>query len=103
MKKATTLLLTLCAALSLCSCKVNWFTTTIDVPWYVMMLTVVLPVAIALIISYRVLMSRTYICPECKTEFSPKWYQLSVAVHFMGKRLATCPHCGRRGFCHSKR
>ena len=79
----------------LCSCRVNWFGSTADVPWYY----VAPPILIVFVVAYVVLIQRTYICPDCKTEFKPKWYQLYVTVHFNDKRIAKCPKCGRRGFC----
>ncbi len=99
MKKVLLLLLVFCSSFFLSSCKVNWFTTKVDVPWYF----IAVPVALILIISYVILMNSTFVCPDCGTEFKPKWYQLSVGIHFMGERIATCPHCGRKGFCPKKR
>ncbi len=98
-KKISLFLILFTVCLSLYSCRVNWFNTSYDVPWYY----VAVPVAIIFVIAYFVLMSSTYVCPDCKTEFKPKWYQLSVTVHFMGKRIAKCPKCGRKGFCDVKR
>ena len=97
--KKTKLIVTL-AALSvlLTSCKVNWFGKTADVPWY----CVVVPVALIFVVLYIVILSHTYICPHCKTEFKAKPYQLYVTVHFNNKRIAKCPHCQRKGFCKIK-
>ena len=99
MKKALLILLLLSLSLSLSSCTVNWFTTTVEVPWYV----VALPVALLLIGAYLILISRTYICPHCKTEFKAKPYQLYVTLHMNGKRMAKCPHCGKKSFCEIKK
>ena len=85
--------------LFLTSCKVNWFGDTLDVPWYY----VVIPVVLVFVVAYALIMAQTYICPHCKTEFKPKWYQLSICVHFMGKRLAKCPECKRTSYCASKK
>ena len=98
MKKSAFAFMCLCTTLLLCSCKVNLFTTTADVPWY----TIAIPVFIVLVAAYFILMNTTFVCPHCKTEFKPKWYQLSVTVHFMGKRLAKCPNCKRKGFFKKK-
>lgn len=89
----------ICSTLLLCSCRVNWFTTTVDVPWYV----VAIPVTVIFVVAYLILMNTTFVCPNCNTEFKPKWYQLSVCVHFGNKRLAKCPNCGRKGFCKHKK
>lgn len=99
MKKTLfTVILLLCAG-TLCSCKANWFGDTIDVPWYL----IVLPILLIMVVSYVILMRRTYVCPRCKTEFKPKWYQLFVCLHINGKRVAKCPECGRKGLCERKR
>ena len=98
MKKAF-LFLTLLMSLALSSCTVNWFGETAEVPWYY----VAAPVALIGVIAYFILMSRTYICPHCDTEFKVKPYELSVTIHMNGKRLAKCPHCQRKSFCKVKR
>lgn len=82
----------------LTSCKVNWFGSSFDVPWYF----VAIPVLLILIAAYLVLISGTYICPECKSEIKPKWYQFSVCLHLDDKRVVKCPQCGRKGFCERK-
>jgi len=99
MKKILLLLTLTSLLLALTSCKVNRFTTTVDVPWYF----IAIPVALIFVVSYFILMNITFVCPECKTEFKPKWYQLSVCFHFMGKRYAKCPKCGSKGFFERKR
>ena len=85
--------------LSLSACKVNWFGESYDVPWYF----VAIPVLAVFVAVYITIISKTYICPGCKAEIKPKWYQLSVCLHFMGKRVVKCPKCGRKGFCERKK
>lgn len=100
MKKAfLTAILTATIVLTLSSCTVNWFGDTLDVPWYY----VAVPVLLVFILLYSLIMSKTYICPHCKTEFKAKPYQLYVTIHFDGKRLAKCPNCKRKSFCESKK
>lgn len=99
MKKVLLLLISLIVALSLTSCTVNWFGGTREVPWYY----VAIPVAVIFIAGYFILMSKTYVCPDCGAEFKAKPYQLYVTVHCGRKRLAKCPKCGRKGFCKVKR
>ena len=100
MKKCILLALALCAALTLCSCQVNWFGGTEEVPWYV----VVIPVLAIALVAFGILKNTTFVCPACGTEFKPRWKQLlSVSIHFMGQRLIRCPHCGRMGFCKRKK
>lgn len=97
MKRALVFLLLLTITLSLASCEVNWFGDTLDVPWY----DIAGPIALISIIAYAILMSKTYICPHCQTEFKAKPYQLSVTVHMNRKRLARCPVCKKMSFCKS--
>ena len=63
--------------LSLTSCRVNWFGSTLDVPWYY----VAIPVLLVFVVAYVILMKQTYICPHCGTEFKAKPHQLYVTVH----------------------
>ena len=99
MKKAFLIFVISIMALALSSCTVNWFGDTMDVPWYY----VAIPVFLIAVFGYIILMSKTYICPHCKTEFKAKPYQLYVTVHMGGKRIAKCPQCGRKGFCETKK
>ena len=89
----------LLCVLSLCSCQVNWFGGTAEVPWYY----VVIPCALLCIAAYVHILCVTYVCPECGTEFKLKWYQFSACLHSMGKRFCKCPHCHKRSFCARKR
>ena len=99
MKKSALIFILASAALVLSSCTVNWFGGTRDVPWY----CVAVPVALIFIIGYAILMSKTFICPHCKTEFKAKPHQLYVTIHFNGKRIAKCPNCNRKGYCEVKK
>ena len=99
MKRVFSMSILLIVMLSLTSCTVNWFGDTLDVPWYY----VAIPVAVIFVAGYFILMSRTYICPHCEKEFKAKPYQLYVTVHMNRKRLAKCPHCGKKSFCRVKR
>ena len=99
MKKLFLFFALLVITLALSGCKINWFGGTMDVPWYY----IAIPVALIFIICYIIIMSKTYICPHCKTEFKAKPYQLYVTIHMGGKRLAKCPNCGRKGFCEIKK
>ena len=99
MKKYLLLLVTAISVLSLTSCTVNWFGDTLDVPWYF----VVIPVLFVFVVLYIAIILATYVCPQCKTEIRPKWYDLSICFHFGNKRVVKCPKCGRKGFCEKKR
>ena len=82
-------------ALTSCTLPVNWLGETYDVAWYV----VILPVLAILIAAHILLLSRTYVCPKCKNRFKVKWYQISVWVHFCGRRVAKCPFCQQTSYC----
>lgn len=99
MKKAIFLLALLTVTVSLSSCTVNWFGDTVDVPWYF----VVIPILLIAVLGYFIIMSRTFICPHCNTEFKVKPYQLYAMIHMNRKRLAKCPRCGKKGFCKTRR
>ena len=98
MKKILLLSATLMCALTLCSCKVNWFGATYDAPWYV----IAIPIAIIALVGYFTLMNTTFICPDCGEEFKPRKHHLFVTIHMGRKRLAKCPKCGRFGYCDKK-
>ena len=99
MKKAFSFLALWTITVSLSSCKVNWFGDTLDVPWYY----IAIPVLLIAVFGYVILMSKTYVCPHCQTEFKAKPHQLYVTIHMGRKRVAKCPKCGRKGFCEVKR
>ena len=98
MKKVFIPLLLLLSTLMLSSCQVNWFGSHFDVPWYF----IAVPVFVLFIVLYVIIVSKTYVCPKCKTEFKPKWYQIYITIHFNDSRIAKCPNCGRKGFCKRK-
>ena len=99
MKKISMICILLVMAAALCSCQVNWFGETAEAPRY----AIAIPIAVIMVVGYWILMSSTFVCPDCNTEFKPKWYHLFVTVHFGGKRLAKCPKCGRFGYCARKK
>lgn len=98
MKKVLFCVTLLLSTLLLTSCKVNWFGSRYDVPWYF----VVIPVLTIFVIAYICIVTKTYVCPDCKTEFKPKWYQFSVCLHFNGRRFVKCPKCGKKGYFKRK-
>ena len=103
MKNFLLALITICSTLALTSCHVNWFGSSYDVPWYYVVLPTALFIVIVSVAAYWTIFSRTYVCPECKTEIKPKWNDFSICIHMNGKRVAKCPHCGRKGFCAVKK
>ena len=99
MKRIALFLPVMIVTLLLTSCTVNWFGETRDVPWYY----VAIPIVAVFVVTYVILMSKTYICPYCHTEFKAKPYQLYVTVHMNRKRYAKCPVCKRKGFFKVKK
>ncbi len=98
MKRYLRLFLPLAAvALCLCGCeiRVNWFGKHAYVPWYV----VVVPVLLILIMAHICLVRQTYRCPKCGHTFRPKWYEFSAWIHDDDTRVVKCPKCERKGFC----
>lgn len=43
--------------------------------------------------------TRKYTCPGCGRVFRAKWYAFGTWLHTGDRRVAKCPHCGRKGFC----
>ena len=99
MKKLLFAITLLTSTILLPSCKVHWLGNAIDVPWYL----VAIPIVILLVVLYMFILSDIYVCPDCKTEFKPKWYQFSIFFHLNEKRVVKCPKCGRKGFCEKKK
>jgi len=98
MKKILLVATLFMSVLMFSSCKVNLFGSSFNVPWNF----IAIPVVVLFLVLYATIISKNYICPECKTEIKPKWYQFSVCIHYMGKRVVKCPKCGRKGFCKRK-
>ena len=99
MKKLFVFVFLIMTVLMLSSCQVNWFGSQFDAPWYF----IAVPVIVLFVVLYVVMISKTYVCPKCKTEFKPKWYQFYITVHAGGSRIAKCPNCKRTGFCKRKK
>ena len=99
MKRILFLFATLPLTILLTSCEVNLGNRTADVPWYY----IAIPVVLISILGYLILMNMTFVCPNCKTEFKPKWYHLSVMMHMGRKRYVICPMCKSRGYFARKK
>lgn len=85
--------------LTLTSCQVNWFGTTLEVDWWVVAIPVAVIIVATLIIGAITLSDKHYICPECKKTFRPGWIKALFTVHAGSDKVLKCPHCGRKGFC----
>ena len=81
--------------LTLTSCDFHFGSIHYDVHWRV----IAIPVAAILVIAHVSIVKKRYKCPMCKTEFRPKWYEISSWLHQGNRRAMKCPRCGRRGFC----
>jgi len=79
-------------------CQVNLIDKTAEVPWYY----IIIPIFIIFVVSYLFIIKPIYICPKCRNQIKPRWYDFSIVVHFMGKRLIKCPHCKKISFCKIK-
>ena len=99
MRKLCLCILALTLALSLTACTANWFGDTVDTPWY----TIVFSIVLIVLCACALVMSRTFVCPRCNTEFKPKPYQLYTTIHINRKRLGKCPNCKKIHFCETKR
>ena len=71
MKKLLFILTLLTSMLILSSCKVNLGGNIVDLPWFLVAIFIVL----VLVVLYAFMLSETYVCRDCKTEFKPKWNQ----------------------------
>lgn len=73
MKKVVIVWLMLVLAVSLTSCKVNWFDQQYDVPWWVIAVPVIIFSAIIWIAAGKHIASKKYVCPKCNKTFYLKW------------------------------
>lgn len=60
---------------------------------------VVLIVFIVCFVEMCYLTHRTFKCPKCGAEISPRWYEFSALLHQNNRSVMKCPDCKRRGFC----
>lgn len=101
MKKGLILFILICIiTVSLVSCKVNWFDQQYDVPWWGIVVPVILFLLVALVSVGKYIASKKYICPKCNIGFYPKWWKAAISVHINDDRIFKCPFCGKKGFCH---
>ncbi len=104
MKKRWSLVILLLSTLCLTSCvvEVHFGSYSTYVPWYFVVIPCVLFVLLLFVIVQLYYVRKTYTCPECQNEFRPRWYEISVWVHDLGRHVVRCPQCGKRGFCRKK-
>ena len=100
MKRSITIVLIIGVNLFfLTSCEVNWFNQQYDVPWWVIVVPVVVFSAIVWFAAGKHIASKKYFCPKCNKSFYPKWWHAAISIHMNDDRVFRCPHCGRKGFC----
>lgn len=104
MKKRILAILCVCfMAVSLTSCKVNWFDKQYDVPWYYIAVPVVIFSVVVFFVGAKYISSKKYVCPQCHTSFHPKLFAAMFSIHMNDDRVFKCPNCGRKGFCPPSR
>jgi len=89
----------LLSVFSLTSCRVNWFDSHYDVPWYVIAIPTVIIVAIIFLIAGKTIADKLYVCPKCGQKFHPSFWIAMFSLHIGSDRCFKCPKCGRKGFC----
>ena len=91
--------LLLILALSLTSCRVNWFTRQYDVPWWGVAIPAAVFSLVAIASATLYICRKTYVCPHCKEHFRPTKRQAMFSMHCGSDRHFRCPHCGKKSFC----
>ncbi len=83
-------------------CTLNLGETTIDVPWPVITVLVVipslLPAAFFIWCGTHHNAHATYVCPHCHHRFKPRWRVL-YSPHINDDYVLRCPHCKTRDLC----
>ena len=92
----------LAALFSLAACEARVGNTDFTFPRWVI-LSYVAYVAAVILIAHFYLLRCSFKCPKCGTVFRPRWYEISVWLHYGSARVVKCPVCHRRGFCEKER
>jgi len=102
MKKILSAVLMLGIMLLFSSCTLNLGDTHIDLPWWAMMLLVVIPSTVmGLIIAWcgtHKNRNGIYVCPHCGHRFKPG-VRILWSLHVMDEYLLRCPQCKKRDWC----
>lgn len=85
--------------LTLTSCRVNWFDTHYDVPWYVIAIPTAIFAAVIFLIAGKTISNKCFVCPKCGERFHPDFFVSMFSMHIGSDRYFKCPKCGRKGFC----
>ena len=67
--------------------------------WWPVLVYLVIGIPYAIWISKYYFSRVAYICPQCHTEFKPKFKEALFANHTRKTRKLTCSNCGHKGFC----
>jgi len=67
--------------------------------WVPFILGMFLAIIAAIWISKYYFQNTNYICPNCNTEFKPRFKQAFWAKHTPKARKLTCPNCGKKDYC----
>lgn len=103
MKRLICLLSVIFSPLLMTSCEVHNNGQSWDVPWHYIAIPVTAFSVICLTVSHIYIIHNTYKCPECGTEFKPRWHEISAWIHINDDRIMRCPCCHRKGFCKKVR
>ena len=82
----------------LTSCDAHFGSKHFDIPWWAVVLIIVIPVAAGIIISANVISKGEYKCRQCGKTFYPTKMQCVFSLHVGEERVFRCPHCGYKGF-----
>ena len=67
--------------------------------WLPFIITLILQIIFAVILSKYYSDNVAYICPECHKVFRSGFKEMFFAAHTPNTRKLTCPHCGKKSFC----
>ena len=67
--------------------------------WLPFIITLILQIIFAVILSKYYYDNVAYICPECHKVFRSGFKEMFFAAHTPNTRKLTCPHCGKKSFC----
>lgn len=67
--------------------------------WVPFILAMLIAIILAIWISKFYFNSVNYICPNCNTEFKPKFKAAFFGGHNLNARKLVCPNCGQKNYC----
>jgi len=67
--------------------------------WIPFVIGIIIVLLAAIWISYYYYESTNYICPNCNSEFKPRFKAVFFASHNIRARKLVCPTCGKKSYC----